>query len=214
MTTRRQFLDTIAARLEIGLPENPVRPLPAVPNTPIEYAVDLSDLRSAFIAAAGAVGAEVFETTVEQLPTLALDLAREVDEDPMVTITDEPTCAPIADHLSARGVRIAPDLAPAVLSETALGISGARAGVALTGSIIVDSSVRGARAVSLLPEVHLAILRTADIVPDPGSILRTLAADSLPSNLVFITGPSRSADIELQLTIGVHGPRRLIVALI
>lgn len=214
MTTRRQFLATIAARLEEGLPVNPIRPLRDVPDQPLEYSVDLSDPVTSFVAAASAVEAEIVETTTAQLPTMVLDLVRELGEDPLVATTDEPLCEPITEHLEANGVRIAGDHAPATLAGAALGISGVRIGIGLTGSVVVDSSVPGARTVSLLPDVHLAVLRVANIVPDPGSFLRTLNSDDLPSNLVFITGPSRSADIELQLTIGVHGPGRLVVALI
>jgi L-lactate dehydrogenase complex protein LldG len=75
----------------------------------------------------------------------------------------------------------------------------------------------GSRTASLLPPVHLALVRRDAIVATPGDLLRHLPErlpDGLPSNLVLITGPSRSADIELQLTVGVHGPRELVIGLL
>ena len=98
-----------------------------------------------------------------------------------------------------------------------LGITGAVCGIALTGSLIVGSGRAGARTASLLPGVHLALLPRDAILPTPGHLFRDLPAtlpDGLPSNLVLITGPSRSADIEMQLTIGVHGPRHLVIGLL
>jgi L-lactate utilization protein LutC len=65
--------------------------------------------------------------------------------------------------------------------------------------------------------VHLALLPQRRIVPTPGDLLRGWSEERLEvlgSNVVLITGPSRSADIELQLTVGVHGPERVLIALV
>jgi L-lactate utilization protein LutC len=81
--------------------------------------------------------------------------------------------------------------------------------------VVLDARRAGSRTASLLPRVHLAIVSEATIVESTGDVLRDLGRwcpDGLPSNLVFVTGPSRSADIELQITLGVHGPRALWVA--
>ena len=214
MTSRREFLDTVAARLQDGIPDNPIRPLLEVADDPIEYTIDMSDPGATFTEAAQALGAEVVRLSSVELPSYALELCRELGERARVAVTREPVCAPVAEYLGSAGIPLEPDAAPGTLSGVALGITGTRTGVALTGSVVIDSSVPGARVVSLLPEAHLAILRSGDIVPDPGFVLRALDRTTLPSNLVFVTGPSRSADIELQLTIGVHGPSRLVIALI
>ena len=61
--------------------------------------------------------------------------------------------------------------------------------------------------VSLLPPVHVAVIRPAQLLPSLAEAIRRVGqAKELPSSLVLITGPSRSADIENDLSIGVHGP--------
>lgn len=84
----------------------------------------------------------------------------------------------------------------------------ATAAVAQTGSIVIDSA-RNARAASLLPARAVFVVDAATIVATPGDVLRHRARwwpSRMPSQIVFVTGPSRSADIEMTLTIGVHGP--------
>lgn len=87
----------------------------------------------------------------------------------------------------------------------------ATAAVAQTGSIVIDSA-RNARAASLLPDACAFVIDVSTIVPTPGDVLRHRTRwwpDGVPSQIVFVTGPSRSADIEMTLTIGVHGPGRV-----
>ena len=77
-----------------------------------------------------------------------------------------------------------------------------------TGTIVLHSSAEMPRAVSLLPRIHLAIVRPEMLRPD----MHQVFAESRDCNyLVFITGPSRTADIELTTTLGVHGPKELFV---
>lgn len=77
-----------------------------------------------------------------------------------------------------------------------------------TGTLVLTSSVEKPRAVSLLPRIHLAIVRPEMLRPD----LHQVFAEAKDRNyLVFITGPSRTADIELTVTLGVHGPKSLHV---
>jgi L-lactate dehydrogenase complex protein LldG len=77
-----------------------------------------------------------------------------------------------------------------------------------TGTVVLRSSSEQPRAVSLLPRIHLAIVRPEMLRPD----LHQVFAEAKDSHyLVFITGPSRTADIELTVTLGVHGPKNLFV---
>ena len=85
----------------------------------------------------------------------------------------------------------------------------ATAAVAQTGSVVVDSTANGGRALSLLAPRALFVIDAADIVDTPADVLRDRDRwwpNGPPSQIVMITGPSRSADIEMTLTIGVHGP--------
>jgi L-lactate dehydrogenase complex protein LldG len=86
-----------------------------------------------------------------------------------------------------------------------LGVTSAIAVVAATGSVVVSSATAGGRAVSLLPRVHLCVVPAERLVATPADLLRARTHPP-PSNLVFITGPSRTGDIEQVMTLGVHGP--------
>ena len=85
-----------------------------------------------------------------------------------------------------------------------VGITGVVGLLAETGSLIVHATASEPRSGSLLPPVHIAIARRDQIVADLFDIFESEKA--LPSNLVLITGPSKTGDIELKLVTGVHGP--------
>jgi len=79
--------------------------------------------------------------------------------------------------------------------------------IANTGSLVVTAAPSRPRSLSLLPGVHIAVLFASQIVSHLGAAFETVAAlGSLPSAAHVITGPSRTSDIENDLTIGVHGP--------
>lgn len=97
-----------------------------------------------------------------------------------------------------------------------LGISEVDLAVAETGTLVQDATDIGKRLVSMLPPVHLALVRTGSLV---GTLREALShiprpPDGPPGYLAFISGPSRTADIERVLTIGVHGPGRVIIVFV
>ena len=93
-----------------------------------------------------------------------------------------------------------------------VGISTAQAGIAETGTLVLDSSCERHRLVSVVPPIHIAILAASKIRATLGETLAMLqSGKELSPAITFITGPSRTADIELTLTIGVHGPQQLYV---
>jgi L-lactate dehydrogenase complex protein LldG len=93
------------------------------------------------------------------------------------------------------------------------GITGALAGLADTGTLVMVGSPARPLTASLLPEIHVALLRVSELVPSlPDALRRPEVRASAAA--VLITGPSRTADIEMTLTIGVHGPKEVIVFLI
>jgi L-lactate dehydrogenase complex protein LldG len=94
-----------------------------------------------------------------------------------------------------------------------VGVTGALVGIAETGSLLLVSNEDQALTASLLPEVHVALLRTSRLVPTLTEALHRPEVRNTPAG-VIITGPSRTADIEMTLTIGVHGPGELHVFLI
>jgi L-lactate dehydrogenase complex protein LldG len=99
------------------------------------------------------------------------------------------------------------------LEQVRMGLTGAQAGLADSGTIVVQSGEGRSQLASLLPEIHVAILRSSDIYKNRRDWMaqhgRKMVSESAVVNL--ITGPSRTADIEMTLTVGVHGPTRLIV---
>ncbi len=106
------------------------------------------------------------------------------------------------------------------LAQADLGITGAQYAIAETGTLVLSAGEGRGRAVSALPPVHVAVVKTENLVSSMGELL-PLASGSqgrdiptMESCLYFITGPSRTGDIELELTIGVHGPRELHIILL
>jgi len=93
------------------------------------------------------------------------------------------------------------------------GVSTALYGLADTGSVVLAAAPDEPRSRSLLPDVHVTMLAEDRILPGLDELFATLGAD-LPSALAIVTGPSRSADIEQKLAVGVHGPREVHVVLL
>ena len=92
-----------------------------------------------------------------------------------------------------------------------VGISSAQAAIAETGTLVLDSTYERHRLVSLVPPVHIAIINASCIVETLSDALALLQKKEISPAITFITGPSRTADIELTLAIGVHGPQQLYV---
>lgn len=90
------------------------------------------------------------------------------------------------------------------------GISQMEWALADTGSLAQNSTDIAQRLVSSLPTIHIALVPTSGILPDMPSLLAKVKPSEC-AYLAMITGPSRTADIERVLTIGVHGPERLVI---
>lgn len=113
----------------------------------------------------------------------------------------------VAASLEALGVEIVPASADTrEIAACELGVTGVDAALPETGTLQLLSSRERPRVVSLLPRVHLAIFTPAVLRAD----LHQAFADAKDAGYsVFVTGPSRTSDIELTLTLGVHGPKSL-----
>ena len=95
-----------------------------------------------------------------------------------------------------------------------VGLTGCDGAIAETGSLVMLSAAGRSRAVSLLPPFHVAVVTPDDLCFSMGEFLHD-HRDRLRSSAscTFITGPSRTADIELTLTLGIHGPGRVAIVL-
>jgi L-lactate dehydrogenase complex protein LldG len=104
---------------------------------------------------------------------------------------------------------------PVALSRYQVGITSAERLVARTGSIFVRSDRSGGRQLSVLPPIHVVVATEAQLVFSLGDVLREFGTNAgTCSFATFITGPSRTADIEKILVLGAHGPKRLVVVML
>lgn len=100
------------------------------------------------------------------------------------------------------------------LEKCSVGVTECDALIAQTGGVAVTSRSTGGRALTVLPPHHVVIARSEQLVPDlPAAfaLLQARYAPDYPSMISFITGPSRTGDIERILVLGAHGPRKLTI---
>jgi L-lactate dehydrogenase complex protein LldG len=176
------------------------------------------DMYEQFKTRAVGVGAEVhrFETKREALGFLLPFLEKE-------GVADAPGCyalwadCPFLDGLDQAELRELPGLSFEVTrtlaSQAKFGISQMDWALTDTGSLVQDQSAVEQRLVSSLTTIHIALVASGNILDGKAPLFERIN----PKNsryIAFITGPSRTADIERVLTIGVHGPERLIIVFV
>lgn len=113
------------------------------------------------------------------------------------------------------GLELVPDEPPLdnlTLERLGAAVTGCTLAIAETGSIVLAGGLAGRRTLTLLPDLHVCVVRGEEIVADVPDAIAALAAERRP--IVFVSGPSATSDIELEWVEGVHGPRRLEVVLI
>lgn len=95
------------------------------------------------------------------------------------------------------------------------GVTGADAGIADTGTLVLMPGAHEPRTLSLVPAVHIAVLMASRLHASLPAALRALSPqDDMPSNLLLISGPSKTADIQQVLAYGAHGPKELVIVLV
>lgn len=226
------FLDRIASRLgrprrsEIGAP--PQLDIPAIRKFP--------DLAATFVRELERVGG-VCRRCADR-SALQRELAAVLDAEPVAPRTGSRTIVTTgrADLTSFDVERLLMDRSAHIHDPTGsdadaeafrsrcasaeFGVTGSIAAVAETGSLVLGASRTTPRCVSLLPRMHVALVRASHIVAEFRDVFDGSAglvwkgreaALTLPSQTILITGPSRTSDIENDLTIGVHGPAAVVV---
>lgn len=169
---------------------------------------------------AGVHGPLPSDDLVAALVARAVELDGDISgEGPIATASPDPVLDPLGVRpaLERSSLEVlAPDSASWEhrVAAATVGVTGAARGAAETGTVLLPSAPGAPRSVSLLPDAHLCVLRAADVVERLEDAFKAVVRDGLPSNLVWISGPSRSADIEKRITLGVHGPRTFEVFLL
>lgn len=114
------------------------------------------------------------------------------------------------------GLELVPDEPPLDnlrLEQLGAAVTGCALAIAETGTLVLAGGpAEGRRALTLLPDLHVCVVRGADIVADVPEAIAALAAERRP--VVFVSGPSATSDIELERVEGVHGPRKLEVVVV
>ncbi len=215
---RERFLAAVAANVTAGVLPAPPPITTGPPSLP-----DV-DLIEAFCTRLGVIGGHAHRCATGEAVRQVLDLLGEHAATAVLAWDDLPVPG-LAGLLQESGVELLASSMPADRGERAAhlggylglaaGLTGADAGLAESGSVVLSHGPGRPRLASLAPEVHIALLPASRIVrslahflaADPAAVART-------ANLVVITGPSRTADIEQRLTIGVHGPRHIHVVVL
>ncbi len=178
-------------------------PIDGVP-VPVSSLVDTDDLIGSFARNASAAGATVHQFTSDGVAAFVAALVERLGVRRAVA-SKQREAWPFVEQLGAAGVDVGPfDRESSTIAD--LGVTVASAGLATTGSVVQRSDQVGGRTASLLPTRHLCIVPASRIVASTSDVLRSLPAAGLPSNVVFVTGPSKSGDIEQIIVTGVHGP--------
>ena len=123
----------------------------------------------------------------------------------------------VARELGLAEVRTDGGYAVNDLESCEAGLTQCEALVAQTGSVLVSAPSAGGRALSVLPPHHVVLARRSQMVPDLTAALQGVQEkfkNQFPSFLSFISGPSRTGDIERVLVLGAHGPKKLTILLL
>lgn len=170
-----------------------------------------------FKARAEAVGAEVhrYRTRNEALDFIRLFLQQEAVADATSSVW---AAGPFLTGIDTGELgREIPGLSFSVSRQAAadaqIGISEMGWALTDTGSLVADQTAVEQRLASTLPAIHIALIGTDRILPDKAAVF-TRITPATSRYIAFITGPSRTADIERVLTIGVHGPKRLVIVFV
>jgi L-lactate dehydrogenase complex protein LldG len=210
--------------------ERPAEPRHHAPGAavivPMTEVARRAELGSKFVRELQAVGGQVIEVSspieaIEQIVELATRIGTRlaVNAEAMTEELDG-----IEGELQKRGITVIrtdpvsrDDFAQmrARLARADLGIVEADYAIAATGTIAQIATASRPRLASLLPPSSVIVLHVDRIVPDLAALVRTVGPERISDNpMVLITGPSRTADIEKRIVLGVHGPKDLYVVLI
>lgn len=184
------------------------------PMVPLEN-VDSAELRTRFIHEATKLNCIVHEVDSEDA---AFAVVSQLMDTNRQFVSWDDAFVPISDFTVRMG-EAGFERVSAENTQTEIGITGVDAALAATGSLVLMSAAGKLRSTSLLPTTHIAILSASSIVPDLETWFAQQRHDSLTafqdaSNVIVISGPSRTADIGMELVLGAHGPGTVHIVLL
>lgn len=210
--------EEIFSRIRMALADV-TEPDPAL-DVPIEWAYQrptpMADVLDRFVETVEDYKALVVRVPAAEVPAQVASLLRGAEVSSVVLPGGiDPTWR---KAIVAAGIEVREDDPPLdrmVLNQIDAVVTAAAVGVAETGTIILDhGSDQGRRALTLVPDTHLVVVRADQVVSDvPEAVGRLGASVAAGSPLTWISGPSATSDIELSRVEGVHGPRKLLVIL-
>jgi L-lactate utilization protein LutC len=221
--------DTVIGRIRQGLnpgaASEPAGPVEAHAQTTPSRESSAEELRAQFIGALTKVDGKAIEAAdeagaIDKIGELLRSLgARSAAIGEGIT-TD---CASAATRLTRDGCQVS-GIGPRDGSQGTLkqrlapvdaGIVEADYGIASTGTLVMIGDAVRPRSLSLVPPVNIVLLRSARILPDLAAVLHMVGPQTAVAHpIVLVTGPSRTADIEKRIVVGVHGPKQLYVVII
>ncbi len=193
------------------LPEQAVSPAVRAPLAAAEE-MSLEARLEKFRLELEALGAKYVPCAQDELAGHVIALLKEKKSQEILAWEDSSLPAGLLLALRDAGVQVMHPAAEDKLDagRVRVGLTGALAGAAETGSLAIPGGKGRPLAASLLPEMHIAVLRKENVLAGVDALLR-LPGLTGAAAAVLVSGPSRTADIEMTLTIGVHGPGELVV---
>ena len=152
------------------------------------------------------MGGTFIECKESELVGKITALLKEKGFDEVMAWNDEHLPPGFAESLRQHNIKLHHDARP----DIRVGITGADAGIAETGTLVITSGRGKPQSTSLLPQTHIAILHKTDLYKNLAEVFN-LHKVRKAATISLITGPSKTADIEMTLTIGVHGPGEVTV---
>lgn len=199
----------------------PPGPPPAVDPQLARLASEHDDLLTMFAERAAAVGMKVHRLRSDAVVAILIDVLRALDAKRLgVAAGAVARQFDLEPRLSAAGFALLDWPATVGLDpqyELDAGVTDVHAALAETGTLVCASDAAHTRGLSLVPPAHVAIVRRSDVLPDLIDFYaryRGIPGSELPSSIAFITGPSKTADIEGELITGVHGPGHVHILLV